>query len=97
MFDVAALLANQPLPAGRRVGHLTNAGGPGILAADACEAQRPRNAGAARTNTVRGAAIVSARRGSVGNPVDMIASATAEQYDARSAARSPIRASTPWS
>ncbi len=37
-FDVAALLANQPLPAGRRVGIVTNGGGPGILAADACDA-----------------------------------------------------------
>jgi acetyl coenzyme A synthetase (ADP forming)-like protein len=37
-FDAAAVLANQPLPAGRRVGILTNGGGPGILAADACEA-----------------------------------------------------------
>ena len=37
-FDVASLLANQPLPGGRRVAILTNGGGPGILAADACEA-----------------------------------------------------------
>ncbi len=37
-FDVAALLANQPLPPGRGVAILTNGGGPGILAADACEA-----------------------------------------------------------
>jgi acetyl coenzyme A synthetase (ADP forming)-like protein len=37
-FDVASLLANQPLPAGRNVAILTNGGGPGILAADACEA-----------------------------------------------------------
>jgi acetyl coenzyme A synthetase (ADP forming)-like protein len=37
-FDVAALLANQPLPQGRGVAILTNGGGPGILAADACEA-----------------------------------------------------------
>jgi len=36
-FDVATLLANQPLPAGRNVAILTNGGGPGILAADACE------------------------------------------------------------
>jgi acetate---CoA ligase (ADP-forming) len=36
-FDVASLLANQPLPPGRRVAILTNGGGPGILAADACE------------------------------------------------------------
>ena len=38
MFDVASLLANQPPPAGPRVGILTNAGGLGILCADACEA-----------------------------------------------------------
>ncbi|MCU0506540.1 MAG: bifunctional GNAT family N-acetyltransferase/acetate--CoA ligase family protein, partial [Chloroflexi bacterium] len=37
-FDAAAVLANQPLPTGRRVGIVTNGGGPGILAADACEA-----------------------------------------------------------
>ena len=38
LFDVATLLARQPLPRGRRVAILTNAGGPGILAADACQA-----------------------------------------------------------
>ncbi len=37
LFDVTVLLANQPIPAGRRVGVITNAGGPGILAADALE------------------------------------------------------------
>ena len=38
MFDLAAFLGTQPLPGGRRVGIITNAGGPGILCADACEA-----------------------------------------------------------
>jgi acyl-CoA synthetase (NDP forming) len=38
MFDVAACLDAQPLPAGHRVAIVTNAGGPGILAADACSA-----------------------------------------------------------
>ena len=38
MFDIAALLDAQPLPAGSRVAVVTNAGGPGILAVDACEA-----------------------------------------------------------
>ncbi len=37
MFEVAALLATQPVPKGPRVAIVTNAGGPGILAADACE------------------------------------------------------------
>ncbi len=36
MFDVAVCLDFQPLPRGRRVAILTNAAGPGILAADAC-------------------------------------------------------------
>ncbi len=38
MFDIASLLDNQPLIKGRRVGIITNAGGPGILCTDACEA-----------------------------------------------------------
>ena len=37
MLDLAALLVNQPVPRGKRVGIVTNAGGAGILAADACE------------------------------------------------------------
>src|SRR5262249_41474818 len=39
MVDVAALLATQPVPPGHRVGVVTNAGGPGTLLADACEAR----------------------------------------------------------
>jgi len=79
MFDVAALLANQPLPKGNRVAILTNAGGPGILAADAAEAE-------GLTLAPLSEATVSALRdflpaaASVGNPIDMIASASAEQY-----------------
>ena len=38
LVDVAALLSSQPTPRGRRVAVLTNAGGLGILCADACEA-----------------------------------------------------------
>ena len=38
MFDLAAVLGSQPLPPGRRVAIITNAGGPGILCADTCEA-----------------------------------------------------------
>ena len=39
MFDVAALLSSQGVPKGRHVGILTNAGGPGILCADACASE----------------------------------------------------------
>ncbi len=38
MFDIARVLTEQPLPQGRRVGIVTNAGGPAILCADALAA-----------------------------------------------------------
>lgn len=37
LFILSTALAYQPLPKGRRVGIITNAGGPGIMATDACE------------------------------------------------------------
>ncbi len=37
LLEAGELLAAQPPPAGRRVGIVSNVGGPGILAADACE------------------------------------------------------------
>jgi acetyl coenzyme A synthetase (ADP forming)-like protein len=79
MFDVAALLANQPLPKGRRVAILTNAGGPGILAADACEANGLELAHLS-DETVAALRSFLPAAASVGNPVDMIASASPEQY-----------------
>jgi acyl-CoA synthetase (NDP forming)/RimJ/RimL family protein N-acetyltransferase len=36
LVDATAFLASQPLPSGRRVGVVSNAGGAGVLAADAC-------------------------------------------------------------
>jgi acetate---CoA ligase (ADP-forming) len=39
LFDVVALLSTQPLPAGPGVGVVSNAGGPAVLFADACDAQ----------------------------------------------------------
>jgi acyl-CoA synthetase (NDP forming) len=79
LFDVAALLANQPVPAGRRVGIVTNAGGPAILAADACEAHG-LIVPALSDETARGLRAFLPAAASVGNPVDMIASAPAEHY-----------------
>ena len=79
LFEVAALLAHQPLPAGKRVGILTNAGGPGILAADACEAfgLAVPSLSAATVAALHDFLPVSA---SVSNPVDMLATASAEDY-----------------
>ncbi len=80
MFDVVALLSSQPVPAGPRIGVVTNAGGPGILLADACEAH-------GLTLSPLTEATAAALRGflpheaSVANPVDMIASAPPEHYE----------------
>jgi acetate---CoA ligase (ADP-forming) len=77
---VAGLLSSQPLPRGRRVGVLTNAGGLGILCADACEAaglELPELAQETRD------ALAEALPGdsSVANPVDMLGSATGATYE----------------
>jgi acetate---CoA ligase (ADP-forming) len=79
LFDVASLLANQPLPKGPRVAILTNGGGPGILAADACEAAGLEVPPLAETARAGLAAWLPSAAG-IGNPVDMIASATADDY-----------------
>jgi acetyl coenzyme A synthetase (ADP forming)-like protein len=79
LFDVAALLSHQPVPRGSRVAILTNAGGPGILAADACEAHGlalPILSEATRAE-LRSFLPAAA---SIGNPVDMLASAPPDHY-----------------
>ena len=79
MFDVATLLSTQPVPGGKRVAILTNAGGLGIQCADTCEARGlhvPELAPATATE-LRGFLPSEA---SVGNPVDMIASAGPQDY-----------------
>jgi acyl-CoA synthetase (NDP forming) len=79
LFDVASLLANQPLPNGNRVGIITNAGGPAILCADACEARGLEVPVLSENSQTKLRAFLPAGA-SVGNPVDMIASAPAEHY-----------------
>jgi len=79
LFDVASLLANQPLPKGNRVGIITNAGGPAILCADACEARELMVPVLSESSQARLRAFLPAGA-SVGNPVDMIASAPADHY-----------------
>lgn len=79
LFDVASLVATQPIPTGRRVGIVTNAGGPAILCADACEGEGLK----VPMLDAKSAAELRAflpMEASVTNPVDMIASATAEDY-----------------
>ena len=79
LFDVAALLSHQPVPRGRRVAILTNAGGPGILAADACEANGLELPALGEATRAELRSFLPAAA-SVGNPVDMLASAPADHY-----------------
>lgn len=80
MFNVARGLYGQPVPQGNRIGILTNAGGPGVLAADACEgwglkvpALSPETQQALRAFLPHTAAVA--------NPVDLIASAKPQDYE----------------
>jgi acetyl coenzyme A synthetase (ADP forming)-like protein len=79
LLDVASFLSSQPLPSGSRVGILTNAGGPGIMCADACEAAGLEVPEVPEELRSRLAAFLP-REASLGNPVDMIATASGEQY-----------------
>src|SRR3984893_5131739 len=80
LFEVASLLANQPPPPGRRVGILTNAGGPAILCADACAAAGLEVPPLHDETRAELAGFLPAEAG-LANPVDMIASAPAAAYE----------------
>jgi acetyl coenzyme A synthetase (ADP forming)-like protein len=80
LFDMALLLASQPLPAGRRVAIVGNSGGPGILATDACE-----GAGLAVPELSPPTQAVLRKvvdpNGAVANPVDLVAGASPAVYE----------------
>ena len=80
LLDVTALFAAQPLPRGRRAAVLTNAGGLGILCADACEAAGLELPPLADETRAALAELLPVEA-SVLNPVDMLGSATAETYE----------------
>jgi acyl-CoA synthetase (NDP forming) len=79
LFDVVALLATQPIPRGPRVAVVTNAAGPGILLADACEARGLVLPELAAETLARLRSLLPAAAG-LKNPIDMIASASPDQY-----------------
>ena len=79
LLDVADLLVNQPLPAGPRVAIVGNAGGCGVLAADACESYGLEVPELSATTQSRLLGVVSSGA-TVRNPVDLVDSSTAEEY-----------------
>jgi acetyltransferase len=80
LFDYARAFAYQPLLKGDRIGIVTNAGGPGILATDALEhagleiPRLSRETVEVLTDYLPGAA-------SVANPVDVLGDALADRYE----------------
>jgi acetate---CoA ligase (ADP-forming) len=79
LFDLAMAFGTLPRPRGRRVAIVTNAGGPGIIIADACESEGLEVAELTRETRERLASVFP-EEASVRNPVDMIATATADSY-----------------
>lgn len=79
LFDYATAFAMQPLPKGRRVAIITNAGGPGIMAADAVELS------GMKVGTLGGGTATALREklpaaASVGNPIDVLGDADPQRY-----------------
>ncbi|MBM4249532.1 MAG: CoA-binding protein [Euryarchaeota archaeon] len=80
LLDYAKAFTGQPLPSGKRVAVVTNAGGPGIMATDACVSHglemaqfEERTRRTLRENLVPAAAI--------DNPVDLLAEGNARMYE----------------
>ena len=80
LLDTAVLLTALPAPAGNRVAVVTNAGGLGILCADACEAYNlvlPELTAETRTALAEATPVEA----SLANPIDLLGSANAAIYD----------------
>jgi acetyl coenzyme A synthetase (ADP forming)-like protein len=81
MFDWARALENCPLPHGKRMAILTNAGGPGVIAADSLETNGLLMAQLTES-TLKELSAILPSSASVHNPVDMLASASPDAYAA---------------
>jgi len=79
MFDIAKAFDKAQIPKGNRIGILTNAGGPAILAVDECSRSGLIVNELSKTtqNKLRS---IAPKEASVYNPVDLLPSANAEVY-----------------
>ncbi|OGQ95110.1 MAG: acyl-CoA synthetase [Deltaproteobacteria bacterium RIFOXYD12_FULL_57_12] len=85
LFDYGTALSMQPLPKGNRVLIITNAGGPGTMAADALERLGLQVAVLGR-NTATALRSKLPEAASIGNPVDVLGDAEPERYGVAMAA-----------
>jgi len=81
LFDSAILLANQPVPKGKRVAILTNGGGPGILAADAC-AHNGLTVPELSADTLGKIKSAITRDIHISNPIDLTAGISPDEFEA---------------
>ncbi len=79
MFNAAEVLTHQPLPKSANVAILTNAGGPGVLAADACESMGLKVPPLSEDTQKRLREFLP-NSAAVLNPVDMIATAPPQSF-----------------
>ncbi len=80
LFNYALAFANQPLPQGPNVAIITNSGGPGIIAADACD-KLGLQLTPLHKEIVNGLRKFLPPFASFYNPVDILGDATAERYE----------------
>ena len=82
LVEAAALLASQPLPAGNRIAIVSNAGGAGVLAADACGDNGLRVRGPLRQPPSAGCAALLPPGAAVAGPVDTTAAVEPDAFRA---------------
>lgn len=81
LFELAQAFGSQNMPAGRRVAIVTNAGGPGIMATDACVRQQLQLATLAPATIDNWKTVLPDGAGQH-NPVDVIGDARSDRYAA---------------
>lgn len=79
LFDYAAALSMQPLPKGDRVAIITNAGGPGVIAADAVE-QRGMKVATLNSDSATSLRQELPSAAIVANPIDVLGDADPQRY-----------------
>lgn len=79
LFDLATTLSRQPLPRGQGVAILTNAGGPAVLATDACE-RAGVSLASLENDTLDALRGMLPAAAALYNPIDILGDAEPERY-----------------